>query len=160
MKTIVIHINKGFNPYISVPNISNLAPKERLPIKKLPKVRREMEIGKHYRYPRIVIETAVLIKRQNQDLSYRAVSEMMQKIGVKVSHKTVYQWDEEFGNKISRPACPRPKKYSLVESIVRCNGEDLILYRAVDRENKTFDILLRSKRNMRVAKNYFAKREA
>ena len=57
-------------------------------------------IDKQHRYPWAVIETAVQLYFQ-QNMTFRSVSEKMLAHGVEVSHKTVYEWVQKFGDNVS-----------------------------------------------------------
>jgi len=116
-----------------------------------------LKLSKKQRFPWAVIETAVFFTLKD-DLSYRSVSEKMENIGVKVSHKTVYEWVHKFADYVtlSRRCLTQ---YQIEESYVRCNGESLFMYRAVNKKMLTLGIFLRSKRNRGVAEKHFAKIE-
>lgn len=104
---------------------------------------------KRHRFPGRVIEWAVRLYKSNPEFSYRDVSLILGQMGVYVTHKTVYEWVNKFGERI--PDVPirwNPKmRWTLQERVVLCNGQKRIQYAAVSRRGETLLILMRSKRS-------------
>jgi putative transposase len=83
-------------------------------------------------------------------LSYRNLEEMMEERGVSVDHSTVNRWAirflpllEKVFRKIKRPV---GGSWRMDETYVKVCGQWTYLYRAVDKEGKTIDFLLRANR--------------
>jgi transposase-like protein len=113
-------------------------------------------IDKQHRYPWPVIETAVQFYFQN-NMTFRSVSEKMLAHGVEVSHKTIYEWVQKFGDKIEKKNRKRIPNYEVEESYIKCNGSWKYMYRACDRHDATLSICLRDKKNLSSAKSFFKK---
>jgi transposase-like protein len=115
-------------------------------------------IDKQHRYPWSVIELAVLWY-QRDNLTFRAVSDKLLSHGVQVSHKTVYEWSQKFGELVSKRAKKRPGRssYSIEESYVKVNGEWKYMYSAVDKQGNVLNAVLRERRNLASAKSFLAK---
>ena len=110
-------------------------------------------LDKQHRYPWAVIETAIELYHEDNN-TYRSTSKLLEKHGVEVSHKTVYEWVQKFADHVKLTK-KRPKAYNIEESHVKCNGEWKYMYRAHDSRLNTVSVLLRGKRNISVAKNFF-----
>lgn len=113
-------------------------------------------IDKQHRYPWAVIETAVQSYFQ-QNMTFRSVSEKMLSHGVEVSHKTIYEWVQKFGENIEKKSRKRIPNYEVEESYIKCNGDWKYMYRARDRQNSTLSIYMRDKKNLTSAKSFFKK---
>lgn len=117
-------------------------------------------IDKQHRYPWEVIELAV-IWYQRDNLTYRAVSEKLMQHGVEVSHKTVFEWVQKFGdvvsNKQRRNSRPLKSNLNIEESYVKVNGEWKYMYRSTDGRGNILNAVLRSRRNLASAKSFLMK---
>lgn len=117
-------------------------------------------IDKQHRYPWEVIELAV-VWYQRDNLTYRAVSEKLMQHGVEVSHKTVFEWVQKFGDVVSRK--PKTGKKSphretnIEESYVKVNGEWKYMYRSLDGRGNILNAVLRNRRNLASAKSFLSK---
>lgn len=94
-------------------------------------------------------------------LSLRHVEEMMAERGVFVDHSTVSRWAirmlpvlEKIFRKYKRPV---GGSWRMDETYVKVNGKWKYLDRAVDKEGKTIDFLLTTKRDKAAAKRFFDK---
>lgn len=112
------------------------------------------KLDKQHRYPWEVIELAVFWY-QRHHLTYRAVSERLLQHGVEVSHKTVYEWVQKFGEVISkRTQKPQKKDPNIQEKYVKVNGEWKYMYQATDIRGNTLNAVLRSRRNLASARSF------
>ena len=79
-------------------------------------------------------------------LSYRNIEEMMAVRGVRVTYETVRQWCRKFGALYAaqlRKGRPRiGSKWHLDEVFLKMNGVQHYLWRAVDQNGVTIDILV------------------
>lgn len=114
------------------------------------------KIDKQHRYPWPVIETAVQL-HVVQGLTYRSVSEKMENLGVIVSHKTVFEWVQKFANSVNTKNRRRATSYSIEECEVKCNGEEMFMYRAYDSKKSTLGVILRHSKGLAAAKSFFKK---
>ena len=115
-----------------------------------------MELNHKHRYPWPVIETAILFYVKEK-LTYREVSENMKKIGVNISYKTIGEWIKKFRNHVNYKNRMEGILYFIEESFVKCNGENLVMYQALNDKKQIYGIFLREKRNIMVAKKHFLK---
>ncbi|WP_332878006.1 IS6 family transposase [Massilia sp. S19_KUP03_FR1] len=87
-------------------------------------------------------------------LSYRHLEEMMEERGVSVDHSSINRWAIRFLPLIEKMARKHKRP---VETYIKVKGVWKYLYRAVDKQGKTVDFLLTSKRDMPAAKRFFDK---
>jgi len=84
-------------------------------------------------------------------LSLRDVEELMSSRGVVVSYESIRAWCADFGPdyaKKLRQRRGRPgDKWHLDEMVVKINGRQQYLWRAVDQDGNELDILVQSRRN-------------
>jgi putative transposase len=113
-----------------------------------------------FRYPAEIISHCVWLYYRFP-LSFREVQEMMLARGVTVSHETIRQWCQKFGQTYVnglRRRRPRPgDKWHLDEVFIRINGRVHYLWRAVDQHGAVLDILVQSRRNAQAATRFFRK---
>ena len=115
---------------------------------------------KGFRFPVEVISHCVWLYHRFP-LSFREVEEMMLERGVVVSHETIRQWCQKFGQAYAnelRRRRPRPgDKWHLDEVFIKINGKTHYLWRAVDQDGNVLDILVTSRRNTTAAIRFFRK---
>jgi len=113
-----------------------------------------------YRYPSQVISQVVWLYHRFC-LSLRDVEDVMAERGILVSYETVRQWCRKFGSAYARAAKRRAGRlgdtWYLDEVFVTIKGRRHYLWRAVDQDGATLDILLQSRRNQRAAERFFRK---
>jgi transposase-like protein len=94
-------------------------------------------------------------------LSYRDLVELMADRGVAVSHTTIMRWViryvPEFEKRWSRFARPVGRSWRVDETYIPVRGHWHYLYRAVDKQGKTVDFLLRADRGIAAARAFFRK---
>jgi putative transposase len=115
---------------------------------------------KGFRYPMEIISHCVWLYHRFL-LSFREVEEMMMERGVVVSHETIRQWCQKFGqtyaNRLRRRR-PRPgDKWYLDEVFITIHGKTHYLWRAVDQDGVVLDILVTSHRDAKAATRFFRK---
>ncbi|MDP9378878.1 MAG: IS6 family transposase [Chloroflexota bacterium] len=115
---------------------------------------------KGFRFPREIISHSVWLYFRFS-LSYRDVEELLAERGVIVTHETVRQWCQKFGqtfaNELRRRRARTGDKWHLDEVFLKINGKRHYLWRAVDQEGNVLDILVQSRRNKGAAKKFFRK---
>ena len=115
---------------------------------------------KRHRFPPAIIAHAVWLYFRFA-LSYRDVEELLAERGVILTHETVRQWCQKFGQTYAntlRRRRPHPgDKWHLDEMFISINGATQYLWRAVDQDGNVLDILVQSRRNKQAAKKFFRK---
>ena len=94
-------------------------------------------------------------------LSFRDIDELLAARGIFVTYETIRQWCLKFGqafaNELRRRQPRRGDKWHLDEMVITMHGKHHYLWRAVDQEGFTLDILVQSRRNTKAAKRFFRK---
>jgi putative transposase len=94
-------------------------------------------------------------------LSFRDVEEMLAMRGVVLTYETVREWCLKFGQTYAndlRRRSPRPgDRWHLDEVFLKINGRIHYLWRAVDQDGETLDVLVQSRRDKKAAKKFFRK---
>jgi transposase-like protein len=94
-------------------------------------------------------------------LSYRDLVAMMAERGVDVSHTTILRWVvryvPEFEKRWNRYARRIGSSWRVDETYISIRGRWRYLYRAVDKQGKTVDLLLRPDRGIAAAQAFFRK---
>lgn len=117
------------------------------------------KLDKQHRYPWEVIELAVFWYQRNQ-LTYRAVSERLLQHGIAVSHKTVFEWVQKFGDLVAkRQRRTQPRNSKIQEKYVKVNGEWKYLYQFTDNKGNTLNAVLRDRRNIASARSFLMRTE-
>jgi putative transposase len=115
---------------------------------------------KGFRYPAEIISHCVWLYHRFP-LSFREVEEMMMERGVVVSHETIRQWCQKFGqtyaNGLRHRRPRRGDKWHLDEVFITINGTRQYLWRAVDQDGNVLDILVTSRRDAKAATRFFRK---
>ena len=111
-----------------------------------------------YRFPAEIISHCVWLYFRFC-LSFRAVQEMMLERGIQVSHEAIRLWTLNFGAEYARRLRRRIGRYGdtwhLDEVFCKVNGELVYLWRALDQDGETLDVLVQTRRNAKAAKRFF-----
>jgi putative transposase len=113
-----------------------------------------------HRFPREIVSHAVWLYYRFA-LSLRDVEDLLAERGLAVSYETIRQWSRKFGLDYARRLKRKQGKlgdhWFLDEVFVKVQGKQQPLWRAVDQDGDTIDILVQSRRNRGAAKRFFLK---
>jgi len=113
-----------------------------------------------YRFPRSIISYAVWAYHRFA-LSLRDVEDLLAERGIVVSYETIRAWVGKFGAQIAkhvRTARRQPTdKWHLDEVVITIRGKKHWLWRAVDSNGETLNILMQTRRNARAAKRFISR---
>jgi len=113
-----------------------------------------------HRYPTEIISHAVWLYFRFT-LSFRDVEDILAYRGVIVTYEAIRQWTLKFGqdyaNTLRRRQPKRGDKWHLDEVVLTINGKHHYLWRAVDQDGYTLDILVQPRRDRKAAKRFFRK---
>ena len=118
---------------------------------------------KGFRFPREIVAYAVWSYHRFA-LSTADVEDLLAERSVFVSRETIRLWVNRFGSHFD--ACirrdrPRPNdKWHMDEVVIPINGVKHWLWRAVDANGDTLDILVQTRRNAKAAKRFLGSSEA
>ncbi len=121
---------------------------------------RTTSLYRNHRFPPEIIAHAVWLYHRFS-LSFREVEELLAERGIAVSYEAVRQWCFKFGQAFARKLRHRRGQpgdtWHLDEVFIRIRGERYYLWRAVDQDGQTLDILVQKRRNTPAAKRFFRK---
>ena len=111
-----------------------------------------------HRFPSEIISYAVWLYHRFC-LSFREVEELLAERGIIVTYETVRQWCQKFGPAYARKFKKRQGRlgdtWHIDEVFITIQGERHYLWRAVDQDGDTIDILVQRRRNQRAAERFF-----
>lgn len=123
-------------------------------------MRNTKSLYQRYRFPPEIISHGVWLYHCFC-LSFGDVEDLLAERGIVVSYESIRQWCNHFGPKyVSRLKKRRGRlgdTWFLDEVFVTIHGKLHYLWRAVDQDSDTIDILLQNHRNRRAAKRFFRK---
>ena len=112
----------------------------------------------HHHFPAEIISHAVWLYHRFC-LSFREVEELLAERCITVTYETVRQWCRKFGPAYARKLKKRQGRLSdtwqLDEVFVSIYGEPQYLWRAVDQDGDTIDMLVQRRRNTQAAVRFF-----
>ncbi len=115
---------------------------------------------KRHRFPAEIISHCIWLYHRF-GLSFRALEELLFERGVVLSYETVRRWCLKFGaeyaRRLKRRLVQPGDKWHLDEVFLTIGGERRYLWRAVDQDGITLDILVTRKRDKRSAKRFLRK---
>lgn len=113
-----------------------------------------------YRFSPFIISHAVWLYHRFC-LSFRDVEDLLAERGIVVSYESIRQWCNRFGPEYARKLKKRQGRlggtWYLDEVFIKISGELHYLWRAVDQDGDTIDILMQKRRNKAAAKRFFRK---
>ena len=113
-----------------------------------------------YRFPQEIISHTVWLYHRFC-LSLRDVEELLAERGIFVTYESIRQWCNHFGPEYTRVLKKRGGRlgdnWYLDEVFIKIQGELHHLWRAVDQDGDTIDILMQKRRNKQAAKRFFRK---
>ena len=94
-------------------------------------------------------------------LSYQHLEEMMEERGVLVDRSSINRWAIRFlpllEKVFGKHKCPVGSSWRMDETYIKVKGDWKYLYRAIDKQGKTVNFLLTTKRNRAAALRFFDK---
>jgi len=113
-----------------------------------------------YRFPSEIISQAVWLYHRFC-LSLRDVEDLLAERGMAVSYESIRQWCSRFGPEYARKLKKRQGQlgntWYLNEVFIKIHGELSYLWRAVDQDGDTIDILVQKRRKKQAVKRFFRK---
>ena len=113
-----------------------------------------------HRFPAEIISYSVWLYHRFT-LSLRDVEDLLAERGIRVSYESVRYWCLKFGTVYARRLRKREGRlgdiWHLDELFVTIQGKRCYLWRAVDQDGDTIDILLQKRRDRKAAKRFFRK---
>ncbi len=113
-----------------------------------------------YRFPPLIISHAVWLYHRFS-LSFRDVEDLLAERGMIVSYETICQWCRKFGSEYARRLKRKEGQlgdfWYLDEVFLKIQGQQQYLWRAVDQDGDTIDILVQSRRDRHAAIRFFRK---
>jgi putative transposase len=110
-----------------------------------------------HRFPSEIISHAVWLYHRFC-LSFREVEELLTERGITVTYETIRQWCQKFGPDYARTLKKRQgrlgDRWHLDEVFISIQGERQYLWRAVDQDGDTLDILVQRRRNKTAAERF------
>ena len=111
-----------------------------------------------HRFPSEIISHAVWLYHRFC-LSFREVEELLAERGIIVTYESIRRWCLKFGPTYARRLKKRQGKlgdaWHLDEAVITILGEHQYLWRAVDQDGDTIDILVQRRRNKQAAVRFF-----
>ena len=111
-----------------------------------------------HRFPSEIISHAVWLYHRFC-LSFREVEELLAERGVTVTYETIRQWCQKFGPDYARKLKKRQGRlgdtWYIDEVFITIQGAQHYLWRAVDQDGDTIDILVQGRRNKQTAIRFF-----
>ncbi len=111
-----------------------------------------------HRFPSEIISHTVWLYHRFC-LSFREVEELLAERGITVTYETVRQWCRKFGSAYARKLKKRQGRlgatWQLDAVFVSIQGEPQYLWRAVDQDGDTIDMLVQRRRNKQAAVRFF-----
>jgi len=102
--------------------------------------------------------------RLRYKLSYRDLAEMFIERGFEFTHETVRAWEERFAPLLTsklkekrKNKIGKSRKINVDETYLKVNGNQVYLYRAIDKFGNLVDVRLSKTRDMEAAKAFFKK---
>ena len=119
-----------------------------------------MKTYKRFRYPSEIISHAVWLYHRFC-LSFRDIEELLAARGIIVSYEAIRRWCLRFGQTyaalLKKSQGQLGDQWFLDEVFIKINGRPHYLWRAVDQDNNTLEILVQAKRNKRSALKFLRK---
>ena len=113
-----------------------------------------------HRYPSEIISHAVWLYHRFS-LSFRDIEEILAIRGINVSYESIRYWCLKFGGQYAKKIRSRAGRsgdaWHLDEVFISIRDERHYLWRAVDQDGETLDILMQPRRDKRAAKRFFRK---
>jgi putative transposase len=113
---------------------------------------------KRHRFPSEIISHAVWLYHRFC-LSFREVEELLAERGITVTYETVRQWCQKFGAAYARKLKKQQRRlgdtWHIDEVFITIQGERHYLWRVVDQDGDTIDILVQQRRNKKAAERFF-----
>ena len=113
-----------------------------------------------YRFPPAIISQAVWLYHRF-GLSFRDVEDLLAQRGITVTYEAIRQWcltfALDYARRLRRRRGRQGDTWHLDELFVKIRGRQQYLWRAVDEDGDTIDILVQSRRNRLAALRFFRK---
>ena len=117
------------------------------------------KIYQRHRYPAAIISHCVWLYYRFT-LSYRDIELIMMQKGISVTYESIRYWCIKFG-KLYAKRIKKTKRYGdyvyMDEVFCKIHGKRVYLWRAVDQDDQTIDVLVQEKRDSKAANRFIQK---
>lgn len=95
------------------------------------------------------------------NLSHRDIEDLLAERGINVTYETIRLWCITFGPKyaprLKRKHCGYGDTFFIDEVLIKIDGKQHYLWRAVDQDGEVVDVFLQKRRDSKAAKRFFKK---
>jgi putative transposase len=122
------------------------------------RMNRSTDVYKRYRFPSEIIQYAVWVYHRF-NLNHRDIEDLLAERGISVSYDSIRPWCNKFGPQYVKRLKYRHQGFGdtfyIDEVLVKIDGKQQYLWRAVDQDGEVVDVFLQARRDGAAAKRFF-----